>query len=82
MSHPDTAKSYNSLAMCHYHLFNYNEAKENLEISINIKTLFLETTDESLLSMKRSLKEINKMINKSNNRGLFSRFLNLFKFKK
>ena len=62
MSHPKTAISYNSLALCYYHLFEYDKAYKAMLKAIEIKELILPSDDKSLLLCKKNLVEIEKHI--------------------
>jgi len=59
-SHPETAVGYYSLAMCYYHLFEYQDAYDNLLEAIRIKELIFLKDDKSLLQCKRNLIVIEK----------------------
>jgi len=75
LSHPETANSYNSLAMCQYHLFQYEEAYKNLQEAIKIQKIILPKNDIGLLSSKKNLKEIKKEVLKKKKETLLKSFI-------
>ena len=77
MSHPETAISYNSLALCYYNLFEYDKAYKAMLKAIEIKELILPSDDKSLLLCKENLVEIKKNI--SFKSTLLIKLLSLFR---
>jgi tetratricopeptide (TPR) repeat protein len=76
--HPDTATSYNNLAICYYHLFEYEKAYESLNTAIQIRLKIFDSNDKTLVSAKKNLKEIEKHISQRKKEGYFSFLLKIF----